>query len=572
MNKTTVNRFYSTTTALTTMTFQIDFSRPTPSLCEGSNHRVSLHLEDYIPAECALQRFLCWLQIKGLRRENYQVQGVNWLLQKECAVNPPHGVMGGFLADEMGLGKTIQLLGVMMVNQLPRTLIVLPLALLEQWRAIIQHFTGISPLVYHGTARHKHSLDSLKSHRIILTTYGHVSLAEGAPITPLHCIQFDRLVFDEAHHLRNDNTKKHKGCCQLKGKISWLLTGTPVQNRLSDFHNLSKVLGFSRQFSRENAATIANTYMLRRTKQSVSLQLAPIEETLCLVPWKTSEEKLLAEDFHRAFTFFVKKLNRPAHSKTPELSKNSLTALLRARQSCVLPALMKKVLDSSTDYSEEPCSICLKEDVKERGRIDCCDHFFCHSCIAQWGKVKKSCPMCKSPFTKIHCEHLRQDTDYDLGLGLDSASKITAVCDKINERGDNGRAKLVFTHFRGEIDRIASNLSESGLKVETFDGRTSLANRKAILADKTLDVLVIQIMAGCEGLNLQHFKEIYFVSAGWNPAVEDQAIARCHRMGQDETVSVFRFEMEALSDGGLTLDKYCGICQEKKRAIAEELL
>ena len=96
MNKTTVNRFYSTTTALTTMTFQIDFSRPTPALCEGSNHRVSLHLEAYIPVECALERFLCWLQIKGLRRENYQVQGVYWLLQKECAVNPPHGVMGGF--------------------------------------------------------------------------------------------------------------------------------------------------------------------------------------------------------------------------------------------------------------------------------------------------------------------------------------------------------------------------------------------------------------------------------------------------------------------------------------------
>ena len=572
MSKTKVNRFYSTTTAPTTMTFSIDFSRPTPALCKGSSHRASLPLQAYIPVECALERFLCWLQIKGLRRENYQVQGVNWLLQKECAVNPPHGVMGGFLADEMGLGKTIQILGTMMVNQLPKTLIVLPLALLEQWRGIIQHFTGISPLVYHGTARHKHSIVDLESQKIILTTYGHISLAEGAPITPLHRIQFDRLVFDEAHHLRNDNTKKHKGSRQLKGKISWLLTGTPVQNRLSDFHNLSKVLGFSPTFSRNNAEVIAKTYMLRRTKQSVSLQLAPIEETLCLVPWKTSEEKLLAEDIHRAFTFSVQKLNRPAHSKTPELSKNSLTALLRARQSCVLPALMKKALDSSTDYSEEPCSICLNEDVKERGRIDCCDHFFCHSCIAQWGKVKNSCPMCKRPFTTIHHEHLHQDTDYDLGLGLDSASKIAAVCDKINERGDNGRAKLVFTHFRGEIDRIASNLSESGLKVETFDGRTSLANRKAILADKTLDVLVIQIMAGCEGLNLQHFKEIYFVSAGWNPAVEDQAIARCHRMGQDDMVSVFRFEMEALSDGGLTLDKYCGIRQEEKRAIAEQLL
>ena len=515
MDKTIVNRFYSPTTAPAKMTFQIDFSLPTPSL-RGDGLRVPMHLEAYIPAECALERFLCWLRLKNLREESYQVQGVYWLLQKELATTPWRGVKGGLLADEMGLGKTIQIVGAMMVNQLPRTLVVLPLALIDQWRTIIHNITGIPPLVFHGPGRRKLSLADLKSHKIILTTYGHIALSEGDPVTPLHLIRFNRLVFDEAHHLRNSETKKHQGARALKADTTWLLTGTPVQNHLSDFHNLARILGFSREFSRENAAKIAQSCMLRRTKESVSLDLKPVEETLCVIPWSKPEEKMLAEDIHRAFQFSTKSLQRPAHTNTPELRKNVLTALLRARQSCILPPLMKKVIESEPD---------------------------------------------------VGC-----DSDYNLRAGLEATSKIRGVCDKILERRDNQRSKIVFTHFRGEIDAIASCLTEAHLNVGIYDGRTGPRERKALLSDTTLDVLVIQLMTGCEGLNLQHFKEIYFVSAGWNPAVEDQAIARCHRMGQDEPVSVFRFEMEPLSGGALTLDRYCGWTQEQKREKAKELV
>ena len=249
MNKTIVDRFYSTTTALAKMTFQIDFSRPTPSL-RGSNTQVQLHLEEYVPAECALERFLCWLKVKNLRQENYQVEGVYWLLQKELAARPRHGVRGGLLADEMGLGKTIQIVGAMMVNQLQRTLVVLPLALLEQWRSIIQNITGIPPLVFHGPARHKLSLADLKSQKIILTTYGHIALSEGDPVTPLHRIRFNRLVFDEAHHLRNSGTKKHIGAKALR-REPWLLTGTPVKPH-DGFPQQPKILGFSMCFQGEH--------------------------------------------------------------------------------------------------------------------------------------------------------------------------------------------------------------------------------------------------------------------------------------------------------------------------------
>ena len=136
-------------------------------------------------------------------------------------------------------------------------------------------------------------------------------------------------------------------------------------------------------------------------------------------------------------------------------------------------------------------------------------------------------------------------------------------------RKDNNRAKLVFCHYRGEIDKINTTLSSAGMKVAIFDGRTNYTDRQDILNDHSLDVLILQIMTGSEGLNLQHFKEIYFVSPHWNPAVEDQAIARCHRIGQQDEVDIFRFTMAGFDDSGVsrTLDTYASSVQDYKRSM-----
>ena len=129
------------------------------------------------------------------------------------------------------------------------------------------------------------------------------------------------------------------------------------------------------------------------------------------------------------------------------------------------------------------------------------------------------------------------------------SSKISKVVRTILSRKDNGKRKIVFCHFRGEIDHIQARLVTAFpcLVVRYLDGRTSESERREILApDAGVDVLILQIQTCCEGLNLQQFSEVYFVSPDWNPAVEDQAIARCHRFGQTEPVSVFRFIMAPL--------------------------
>ena len=118
---------------------------------------------------------------------------------------------------------------------------------------------------------------------------------------------------------------------------------------------------------------------------------------------------------------------------------------------------------------------------------------------------------------------------------------------------------------------LKSGLTKNGLKVETFDGRVNKNERNNILTRRDLDVLILQIQTGCEGLNLQHFSEIYFVSPHWNPAVEDQAIARCHRIGQTEEIKVYRFNMVGFDEDreSQTIDIHAGNIQEEKRNIAK---
>ena len=151
---------------------------------------------------------------------------------------------------------------------------------------------------------------------------------------------------------------------------------------------------------------------------------------------------------------------------------------------------------------------------------------------------------------------------------IESSSKIDQVVKTISDRKDNGRGKLIFCHFRGEIDILESRLSKLGLDVKTFDGRTSHNQRNEIL-DNVCDVLILQIQTGCEGLNLQQFKEVYFVSPHWNPAIEDQAVARCHRIGQDAAVDVFRFTMKNFGSSTVNIEAHSTNLQETKREIVE---
>jgi SNF2 family DNA or RNA helicase len=486
-----------------------------------------------------------YLEHGKLDHKKYQFEGVQWCVDNETRSDPQCGVRGGFIADEMGLGKTIMVIGTIVANFMPMTLIVVPPILLNQWYLQIYKTTGHKAIIYHGANKKKITLQQLESSIIVLTTYSSTLSTFGKSgakekdtkrsIDTKECndlafasllgkVEWNRVVFDEAHHLRNKNSHHH-WAKQLKTKIRWLVSGTPVQNKRRDFYNLCSVIGLPASFYMDpvNIPVIARSFILKRTKQQVGIQLPGVALIKNVIPWKNKNELELSEEIHSNFEFA--KVGTPMRRRL-EGGQSKLSLLLKARQMCILPSLLKKSMRTSDDVNY-----------------------------------------------------------YSEALG--QTSKIDEVVDAILKRKDNGCGKLIFCHFRGEIDLIFDRLVAGGMtNVSKIDGRYSGKQRSLILEEKK-NAIILQIQTGCEGLNLQKYNEVYFVSPHWNPAVEDQAIARCHRIGQTKQVLVERFVMGAFTlqdkkcskaGGGdedaavsSTIDDYVTSVQDNKRLIAEEM-
>ena len=155
--------------------------------------------------------FQSYLAQADLDAKPHQAEGVKWMLDRER--NHHMGVCGGIIADEMGLGKTIMMIGTMLENPQEKTLIVLPLALLAQWKKEIKRTTGLEPLVYHGREKAYTPLAKLKEASIVLVTYHEVQISlkefDVKPLSAVHEVTWDRVIFDEAHHLRNKTAQQN---------------------------------------------------------------------------------------------------------------------------------------------------------------------------------------------------------------------------------------------------------------------------------------------------------------------------------------------------------------------------
>lgn len=470
----------------------------------------------------------------------HQVEGLNWCLSKEIIGTKPTEkhpkISGGLIADEMGLGKTIQILGTIICNPKTRTLIVLPRALIEQWTKIIKTTTNLSVYLYHGQKR-EIPLEELKSYQIVITTYGLISTNSIAPNntkdpnnrapTTLHAINWSRIVFDEAHHIRNKETAAHNGAKKLSSKIIWLITGTPIQNSITDFHNLASMIGLTPKFytNPDNISFFMKHLLLKRTKAEVNIKLPNLKINEIEVPWKNESEKRLAQEIHSKLNF-SNTICPPNSKMTNKLPSSALPLLTRSRQICVLPKLTKKYLKNLTPPEEAS----------------------------------------------------KEETERFIDDATGHTSKLNTVIKKIIENKRNGKNKILFCHYRDEIDYIKNILNKVGFQTYSLDGRTTENERKKILtpdeeSKSIYQILILQINTGCEGLNLQNYSEIYFITPHWNPAIEDQAIARAYRIGQKQETHVYRFKMAAFDKEKTTttLDEHAINIQEKKREIMKIL-
>ena len=398
----------------------------------------------------------------------YQREGVLWMLTMEGQKSGPKG---GFLCDEMGLGKTVQLVTTMLGNPKPRTLIILPKSIITQWAEEINRFApNLTINIFDGPDRR------IKEADVTLAPYTLLTTKEGT--TPLHMVQWDRVILDEAHEIRNKKSKLFKSVCRLQTQIKWIVTGTPVFNSMEDFVSLCTFLGLSKVVVQGMTSKIKDIYILRRTKED----LAKINERLRLPPCQFEnvelemfpDEKQLYEIVFLEAQDTIREAFRHAQSLN---AKNMviLECLLRARQAMIWPQMY---LDGVAKQNETQAE--------------------------KW---------------------------------VGRSNKMETLFRMINGHPDE--KTLIFCQFRGEMNYIQSQLKSPVFRI---DGSVPKEERvKQIEGFKKAApgaIFIIQIKSGGQGLNLQEATRVYITAPSWNPATELQAIGRSHRTGQTRPVYV----------------------------------
>jgi SNF2 family DNA or RNA helicase len=460
----------------------------------------------------AVKKFQNFLSRNKLESKPFQTECFRWCMKKEepqqeqgTGAQGTGAKPGGILALEMGLGKTIVMLGLIKCNIKTQTLIVLPRSLLDQWEKCIIKFCGCKPLVYHGSRPKsmKMSLDYIKTYPIVITTYGQISLPsikqanKGRRKSCLHDIIWSRVICDEAHHVSHKKTNEYKGIQVMKSEICWLVTGTPIQNNEKELYNLYSLLGLSncaRYYDAgNNYDKTAKQVIFHSTKVGAGLVLPALHEHTVNLEWHASEQEL-AWHIHSLLRFCNVPQKAPAlqiEAECENVNALRMQYMAKAQQVCVYPPMLGA--SPHTPHQDSNLSNILPQMGVEGGH-----------------------PL-----------------------------KITTVIQTLLERKANGCGKIVFCHYYKEIDVLYKLLLQADptLDIAKFDGRVPNSKRGDILS-QPVDILLAQIKMCREGLNLQdHYSEVYFPSPDFNPATEQQAIARCWRIGQKKPVHVFRFLM-----------------------------
>ena len=477
-----------------------------------------------------------WCENAGLRPMPHQLSGLKWAAAVEAGIGASSSLTnkGGLIADEMGLGKTMVSLALMLFHPKSHQLIVVPRVLIAQWRDIIIQRLGHTPLVAHGPNVRKLTEEQLSSAPIVITTYG--MIAERKKPTAFTLLlakqKWGRVVFDEAHHIRN-RKKMFKGAAAIETEKIWFLSGTPIQNSKRDLYAFWNLLGFTKGqigVSGFHHKLVTNL-ILRRTKASVGLDLQTPDDKIVNCGWQDEGEQDISDQFHATLNCLERRRTTYIRTGIQVFSSELLSAMVRCRQTCVAATLF---LDK------------LKAWEQERERAGQEDE------LAEYSPPPPPLPELTSG-SKVDevCEHL-----------------ITALNDESKLTKEDKRSKLVFCHYLGAMNIIEARVLAAGFTCGKINGKTK-ASEKSKLITERFDVLILQIRTGCEGLNLQEYSDVYFVTPHWNPAVEEQAIGRCHRIGQTKRVRVFRFVMNGTGDDGVSLDEFCVGVQERKLKDAQ---
>jgi SNF2-related domain/Helicase conserved C-terminal domain len=439
----------------------------------------------------------------------YQTSGFQWL-------NYLNDVgWGGILADDMGLGKTVQALSMLhhykQVNGSLKAIVVCPTTLIYNWRNEVEKFTSaLSWHIHHGSTRSR-SVEELIKHDIIITTYGTLR----SDIQLLLKISFDYVILDESQAIKNPASKVTRAACLLTAKNRLCMSGTPLQNNTFDIfaqmNFLNPGLLGNMEFFRNEFATPIDKFGEQDQKEHL--------------------RKLL-------FPFILRRTKEQVAKDLPEKTETILF--------CEMEKEQRKIYDAYRNSYRD----------KILGTID--EQGIAKSQLTILQGLMKLRQICDSPAI------LNEEERYP-----NHSIKLDELAREIEENIGDHKA-LIFSQFLGMLALIKKKLVEDNIPFEYFDGSTSAADReKAILNFQNNDecrVFLISLKAGGVGLNLTAADYVYIVDPWWNPAVEQQAIDRTHRIGQTKNIFAYRMIcIDTIEDKILQL-------QERKRKLASELI
>jgi len=410
---------------------------------------------------------------------NYQYAGLNWLnfLQE-------YG-WGGILADDMGLGKTLQLITMickLVEKKGKRVLVVAPTTLLFNWKNELEKFAPhIDYFVHHGDRYD--TVEELSKHQVVLTSYGLVI----NDLELLRQIEFDAIIADESQAIKNTQSQRYKAITKLKGKFKVALTGTPIENGLAELYAQMNFVnpGFFQTF--------------KGFKDNF------------LLPLKKGNPEILSELQRKIQPFILRRTKKEVLTELPEKTEEYLY--------CEMDPVQRKIYDA---YRNEYRDFLMKKFEEEGSES---------SKMYVLEGLTRLRQVCDSTQLVPNNE------------GKSASAKMEILLEHITEKTGNHKV-LVFSQFVKMLDIVQEKLTENNIEYTYLDGKTSLKERESRVnqfqSDDNKRVFLISLKAGGTGLNLTAADYVYILDPWWNPAVENQAIDRCYRMGQEKHVIAYR--------------------------------
>jgi superfamily II DNA or RNA helicase len=477
---------------------------PTETQFATSLQKVWQHLRTGFAAQEAPVGF-------GTALRPYQAVGLGWLtFLAEMG-------WGGVLADDMGLGKTVQvlahLLDLKQKGELDRpALVAVPASLLHNWQNEARSYApDLKVVVLHGDSREQARQELDQAH-IALTTYALLPrIVEELPDTA-----FSLAIYDEAQNLKNARSLAAQAARKIKADRALALTGTPLENHLGELWSIVSVAMPGLLGTQDAFRTRFQTPIEKRNDEAARLRLRALLAPILLRRLKSE----VASDLP------------PKTETVVRLDMSEGQRLLYES----IRATQKAIVD---------------DEIKEKGLVGLNNATVLNALM----RLRQAC-----------CEPALLG---ETGLDTDSA-KRQYLMDRLPTLIDEGRRILIISSFTQVLEQLEQDLTAKGISYVTLTGDTPVKQRGAIVQryqeDASVSVFLLALKAGGVGLNITAADTVFHYDPWWNPAAENQATDRAHRIGQDKPVFVYRLVCNH------TLEEHILVMQARKSALSDSVL